>query len=147
NFKSTGDVSENLKLLKDIQRRWTEIGHVPFKKKDILQNKFREDIGKLFDQLNINEDKRILLKFKTKMSTFSETSRGQSKMRMEREKYMSKLKQLENDLVLLENNIGFFTISKNAKALNEDVNKKIEDTRQKIESLKEKIRVIDEMED
>ncbi|HRA60071.1 MAG TPA: DUF349 domain-containing protein [Bacteroidia bacterium] len=147
NFKSTGDVSENLKILKDIQRRWTEIGHVPFKKKDALQNKFREEIGKLFDQLNINEDKRNLLKFKTKMSTFSESSRGQSKMRMERDKYMSKLKQLENDLVLLENNIGFFTISKNAKALIEDVNKKIEDTRQKIESLKEKIRVIDEMED
>ena len=147
NFKSTGDVSENLKILKDIQRRWTEIGHVPFKKKDILQNKFREEIGKLFDQLNINEDKRNMLKFKTKMSTFSESSRGQSKMRMERDKYMSKLKQLENDLVLLENNIGFFTMSKNAKALIEDVNKKIEDTRQKIESLKEKIRVIDEMED
>jgi hypothetical protein len=147
NFKSTGDVNENLKILKDIQRRWTEIGHVPFKKKDTLQNKFREEIGKLFDQLNINEDKRNMLKFKTKMSTFSESSRGQSKMRMEREKYMSKLKQMENDLVLLENNIGFFTMSKNAQALIEDVNKKIEDTRQKIESLKEKIRVIDEMED
>ena len=147
NFKSAGDVNENLKILKDIQRRWTEIGHVPFKKKDALQNKFREEIGKLFDQLNINEDKRNMLKFKTKMSTFSESSRGQSKMRMEREKYMNKLKQLENDLVLLENNIGFFTMSKNAKALIEDVNKKIEDTRQKIESLKEKIRVIDEMED
>ncbi len=147
NFKSTGDVSENLNILKDIQRRWTEIGHVPFKKKDALQNKFREEIGKLFDQLNINEDKRNMLKFKTKMSTFSESSRGQSKMRMEREKYMSKLKQMENDLVLLENNIGFFTMSKNAKALIEDVNKKIEDTRQKIESLKEKIRVIDDMED
>ncbi len=147
NFKSTGDVSENLAILKDIQRRWTEIGHVPFKKKDALQNKFREEIGKLFDQLNINEDKRNMLKFKTKMSTFSESSRGQSKMRMERDKYMSKLKQMENDLVLLENNIGFFTMSKNAKALIEDVNKKIEDTRQKIESLKEKIRVIDEMED
>ena len=147
NFKSTGDVNENLKILKDIQRRWTEIGHVPFKKKDALQNKFREEIGKLFDQLNINDDKRNMLKFKTKMSSFSESSRGQSKMRMEREKYMSKLKQMENDLVLLENNIGFFTMSKNAKALIEDVNKKIEDTRQKIESLKEKIRVIDEMED
>jgi hypothetical protein len=147
NFKPVADVNENLKLLKDIQRRWTEIGHVPFKKKDILQNKFREEIGKLFDQLSINEDKRNLLKFKTKMSSFSESSRGQSKMRMEREKYMTKLKQLENDLVLLENNIGFFTMSKNAKALIEDVNKKIEDTRQRIESLKEKIRVIDEMED
>ncbi len=68
-------------------------------------------------------------------------------MRMEREKYMTKLKQLENDLVLLDNNIGFFAKSKNAEVLIEDVKRKIEDTRQKIESLKEKIRVIDEMED
>lgn len=147
NFKPAEDVNENLRLLKDIQRRWTEIGHVPFKKKDLVQNKFREVISKLFDQLSINEDKRNMLKFKTKMSTFSESTRGQSKMRMEREKYMSKLKQLENDLVLLDNNIGFFTKSKNAEALIEDVKKKIEDTRQSIETLKEKIRVIDEMED
>jgi hypothetical protein len=147
NFKPADDVNENLRLLKDIQRRWTEIGHVPFKKKDLIQNKFREVISKLFDQLSINEDKRNMLKFKTKMSTFSESSRGQSKMRMEREKYMSKLKQLENDLVLLDNNIGFFTKSKNAEALIEDVKRKIEDTRQSIETLKEKIRVIDEMED
>jgi hypothetical protein len=147
NFKPADDVNENLRLLKDIQRRWTEIGHVPFKKKDQVQNKFREVISKLFDQLSINEDKRNMLKFKTKMSTFSESSRGQSKMRMEREKYMSKLKQLENDLVLLDNNIGFFTKSKNAEALIEDVKRKIEDTRQSIETLKEKIRVIDEMED
>lgn len=147
NFKPAGDVNENLRLLKDIQRRWTEIGHVPFKKKDAVQNKFREEISKLFDQLSINEDKRNMLKFKTKMSTFSESSRGQSKMRMEREKYMSKLKQLENDLVLLDNNIGFFAKSKNADALIEDVKRKIEDTRQSIETLKEKIRVIDNMED
>lgn len=147
NFKPSGDVNENLRLLKDIQRRWTEIGHVPFKKKDAVQNKFREEISKLFDQLSINEDKRNMLKFKTKMSTFSESSRGQSKMRMEREKYMSKLKQLENDLVLLDNNIGFFAKSKNADALIEDVKRKIEDTRQSIETLKEKIRVIDNMED
>ncbi len=147
NFKPTGEVNENLRLLKDIQRRWTEIGHVPFKKKDAVQNKFREEISKLFDQLSINEDKRNMLKFKTKMSTFSESSRGQSKMRMEREKYMSKLKQLENDLVLLDNNIGFFAKSKNADALIEDVKRKIEDTRQSIETLKEKIRVIDNMED
>ncbi len=147
NFKSSDDVNENLKLLKDIQRRWSEIGHVPYKKKDTIQQKFREEIDKLFDQLNIDEDKRNMLKFKTKMSTFSESSRGQNKMRLERDKYMNKLKQLENDLVLLDNNIGFFAKSKNAEALIKDVNKKIEATRKRIESLKEKIRVIDEMDD
>jgi peptidoglycan hydrolase CwlO-like protein len=66
-------------------------------------------------------------------------------MRMEREKYMTKLKQLENDLVLLDNNIGFFAKSKNAESLIADVKKKIENTREKIEFLKEKIRVIDDI--
>ena len=58
---------------------------------------------------------------------------------------MNKLKQLENDLVLLDNNIGFFTKSKNAESLIQDVKKKIENTKQKIEFLKEKIRVIDDL--
>ena len=146
NFKSKGTVDENLKSLKEFQRRWTETGHVPFKKKDDVQNRFREAINKLYDDLNIDEEKRNLLKFKSKMASFSESNRGQSKMRMERDKYMNKLKQLENDLVLLDNNVGFFAKSKNAESLIKDVKKKIEDTKQRIETLKEKIRVIDEME-
>ncbi len=145
NFKSKGNVDENLKTLKSFQRRWTEIGHVPFKKKDEVQSRFREAINKLFDELNIDEDKRNLLKFKSKMASFSESNRGQNKMRMEREKYMNKLKQLENDLVLLDNNVGFFAKSKNAESLIADVEKKIEITKQKIETLKDKIRVIDDL--
>ncbi len=99
----------------------------------------------MFDELNIDEDKRNILKFRSKMTSYSESNRGQSKMRMEREKYMNKLKQLENDLVLLDNNIGFFAKSKNAESLIADVRKKIEVSKQKIELLKQKIRVIDEM--
>jgi hypothetical protein len=145
NFKSTGDPDENLKVLKDFQRRWTEIGHVPIRKKDDIQKKFRGAINKLFDDLNINESKRNLLKFRTKMASFSESSRGQGKIRLERDKYMTKLKQLENDLILLDNNIGFFAKSKNAETLIKDVRLKIEQTKEKIEFLKDKIRVIDEM--
>ncbi len=140
-----GNVSENLKLLKEYQREWTEVGYVPFKKKDEIQTKFRDAINKLFDELNIDEGKRNILKFRSKMSSYSESNRGVSKMRMERDKYMSKLKQLENDHVLLENNIGFFAKSKNAESLIADVKKKIEMSKQKIEFLKQKIRVIDEM--
>ncbi|RIJ47721.1 DUF349 domain-containing protein [Maribellus luteus] len=144
-FKSSEDVEQNLKQLKQFQRRWSEIGHVPFKKKDELQSTFRELINQLYDDLNIDEEKRNMLKFRTKMSNYSESMKGQNKMRMEREKYMTKLRQLENDLVLLDNNIGFFAKSKNAEALIKDVKKKIEVTKQKIEFLKDKIRVIDEL--
>ncbi|WP_163325114.1 DUF349 domain-containing protein [Draconibacterium mangrovi] len=145
NFKPVDNVEKNLESLKTFQRRWTEIGHVPFKKKDEIKVLFRDAINKLFDDLNLDDEKRNLLKFRNKMSSFSESSRGQNKMRMERDKYMNKMKQLENDLVLLDNNIGFFAKSKNAESLIEDVKKKIEVTKQKIELLKDKIRVIDEM--
>ena len=147
NFKSSKDVQENLKKLKEFQRRWAEVGHVPFKKKDDIQVQFREAINKLYDDLNIEDEQRNLLKFRTKMSSFSESSRGQNKMRFERDKYMNKMKQLENDLVTLDNNIGFFADSKNAESLIKDVQKKIEVTKQKIEFLKEKIRVIDDIDD
>ena len=145
-FKSSDDAQKNLQSLKDFQRRWSEIGHVPFKKKEDIQTRFRKEINKLYDELNIDEEKRNILRFRTKMSSFSESSRGQNKMRFERDKYMNKMKQLENDLVTLENNIGFFANSKNAESLISDVNKKIEVTKQKIELLKEKIRVIDDIE-
>jgi len=145
-FKSSKDSKENLESLKEFQRRWSEIGHVPFKKKEEIQTKFRAEINKLYDDLNIDEEKRNILRFRTKMSSFSESSKGQNKMRFERDKYMNKMKQLESDLVTLENNIGFFANSKNAEALIADVNKKIEVTKQKIELLKEKIRVIDDIE-
>jgi len=145
NFQATDDVNANLEKMKEFQRRWTEIGHVPLNKKDDIQKRFRDAINKLFDDLSIDESERNLLKFKAKMATISETNRGHDKMRMEREKYANKLKQLETDLILLDNNIGFFAKSKKTESLIKDVKRKIEQTKSKIEFLKEKIRVIDEM--
>ncbi|GAP70460.1 hypothetical protein BA6E_124275 [Bacteroidales bacterium 6E] len=144
-FVPDEDVSESLKVLREFQRRWTEIGHVPMKEKDNVQNRFRSAINKHFDTLKVDSSKRDSMRFRSKIATMTDNQRGLSKVRQEREKYMMKLKQLENDLTLLDNNIGFFANSKNAQALIADVNRKIEDTREKIEQLKEKIRIIDDL--
>ena len=146
-FALTGDDNADLDKLKDFQRRFTEIGHVPFKDKDSIQNEFRDVINRHFDTLRIDEKRRNLMKFKSKVVNNTTTGRGQNKMRFEREKYMTKLKQMESDLALLDNNIGFFANTKNASALIEDVNQKIINTKEKIEFLKEKIRIMDAMED
>jgi len=146
-FALTGDDSADLDKLKDFQRQFTEIGHVPFKDKDAIQNEFRDVINRHFDTLRIDEKRRNLMKFKSKVATNTTSGRGQNKMRFEREKYMTKLKQMESDLALLDNNIGFFANTKNASALIEDVNQKIANTKEKIEFLKEKIRIMDAMED
>jgi len=146
-FVLTGDDGADLDKLKDFQRRFTDIGHVPFKDKDAIQNDFRDVINKHFDALRIDEKRRNLMKFKNKVVNNTTSGRGQNKMRFEREKYMIKLKQMESDLALLDNNIGFFANTKNASALIDDVNQKIASTKEKIEFLKEKIRIMDSMED
>jgi hypothetical protein len=146
-FTLSGDDSSDLDKLKDFQRQFTEIGHVPFKDKDAIQNEFRDVINRHFDTLRIDEKRRNLMKFKSKVANNTNTGRGQSKMRFEREKYITKLKQMETDLALLDNNIGFFANTKNASALIDDVNQKIANTKEKIEFLKEKIRIMDAMED
>lgn len=147
NFEPSKDDEADLQQIKEFQRRWTDIGYVPFKEKDAIQNEFRDAINNHFDSLKIDEQKRNLLRFKTKMSNISGGTRGNNKMRYERDKYVNKLKQLENDLILLNNNVGFFANTKNAESLIDDVNRKIQETQEKIEFLKEKIRIIDSMEE
>lgn len=146
-FVLSGDDDADLDKLKEFQRSFTEIGHVPYKDKDTIQNDFRDVINRHFDSLRIDEKRRNLMKFKNKVAGYTSSGKGQNKNRFERDKYMTKLKQMESDLALLDNNIGFFANTKNAEALIGDVNQKIINTKEKIEFLKEKIRIMDAMED
>jgi len=81
------------------------------------------------------------------MTDWKTSSKGQNKMYAERDKYVTKLKHIESDLITLKNNIGFFSNSKNAEALIKDVERKIAMNEEQIVYLKEKIRVIDSVED
>ena len=55
----------------------------------------------------------------------------------------TKMKQLEADIALLENNIGFFSKSKNAEGMIREVNNKITKAKEEMASLIEKIDLID----
>ena len=145
-YKITKDQNIDIAKLKDFQKRWSNIGFVPFKEKDIVFEEFRSALNAQFDHLKIDAQERDIMKFQSKVTSMS-TSGSQSKMRFERNRYVAKIKQLENDLALLKNNIGFFANTKNAESLIENVNRNIDDTQKKIDVLKEKIRIIDEMEE
>ena len=137
----------DLEKLREYQREWTEIGHVPIQQKDDVQKRFREVINKQFDKLRVEDKDRSLMRFKSKMSDLKTSNKGHNKMFFERDKYITKLRQLESDLVTLKNNVGFFANSKNAEALILDVERKIARNEEQITYLKEKIRVIDEVDD
>nr|MDA3930054.1 DUF349 domain-containing protein [Prolixibacteraceae bacterium] len=145
-FKPSGNDESDFEKLRNFQSRWTEVGHVPIADKNDVQKRFRDAINIQFDKFSIEDRERNLMKFKSKMSDWKTSSRGHNKMYAERDKYVYKLKQLESDLITLQNNIGFFANSKGAESLIKDVEQKIKNNEEQIEYLKEKIRVIDDVE-
>ena len=64
-------------------------------------------------------------------------------LRTERDRLYGKVRQLEQEIALLENNIGFFARSKNAEALVADVRQKIERAKAEMQAAIEKVRLID----
>jgi hypothetical protein len=141
------DVESNLNTLKDFQRNWSEIGYVPIKQKKEIQERYRKVINTKFDQLKLDENKKSSLKFRSRLENIIEKPNSQHRLHIERDKCFNRLKQLENDMTLWENNIGFFANSKNAESLIADVNNKIENAKRKIQELKDRIKILDELED
>ena len=143
-FDPGEDINEAFEKLKDIQRKWTEIGFVPYKDKDRIGNRYRNALNEQFDRLKIDEEEKAILKYQTKLENLKETPKATRKLRGEREKFMNKIKQLENDIVVWENNIGFFSKSSNAESMIKEVQSKIDNAKKTIEVLEEKIRLIDQ---
>lgn len=145
-FKPGKDTTEIFERLKEYQRRWTDIGFVPFSEKENILQEYRLAINKKFDNLNIDESQKILLKYRNKLENIQDNPKALVKLKHDREKFINKMKQLENDIVLWENNIGFFAKSKNADSLIREVNEKIENARKAIKLLEEKMKLIDQTE-
>jgi len=146
-FQINENAEDCLTKLKEFQRQWSEIGFVPLKDKDEIHDKYREAINRKFDDLRIDDNQRHMLKFKTKLEEYLEKPNGMQRISQEREKYIIRLKQFENDIVLWENNIGFFAHSRNAETMIRDVETKIESTKKSIVLLNLKINMIDDLDD
>ncbi|MFO7655975.1 MAG: DUF349 domain-containing protein [Bacteroidales bacterium] len=144
-FEPSVNIEENLKMLKEFQREWAAIGFVPFDEKDKIQTSYREALNHKFDDLKIDDGKKDLLKFKTRMDSIQTKPNHDYRILQERDKFINRLKQLESDIVLWENNIGFFAKSKNAESMINEVQRKIDDAKSKIIVLTEKIKMIEDM--
>jgi hypothetical protein len=143
-FEPGTDVQAAFERLKELQRKWTEIGFVPFNKKDEITNRYRNALNKEFDKLKIGDEDKSILKYRTKLDNLKSNPKASRKVRNEREKFFTKIKQLESDIVLWENNIGFFAKSTNADTMIREVEEKIENAKKMIKTLEEKVKMIDQ---
>ncbi len=134
-------VDEGFNTLKELQREWLEIGFVPIKDKEAIQNEYRAVIDSKFDALRGSEKQRKMTNFKERVSTIK-SSGNTRKVEGEREKLQNKIKNIESDITIWENNIGFFSMSKNADSLVADVNNKIAKAKAEISLIKEQINIL-----
>ena len=144
NFDAGADVQTAFESLKELQKKWTEIGFVPFNRKDEITNRYRNALNKEFDKLKIGDNDKSILKYRSKLDNMKTNPMASRKIRNERDKFVAKIKQLESDIVLWENNIGFFAKSKNAETMIKEVEDKIENAKKMISTLEEKIKMIDQ---
>lgn len=140
------DVKEGgYEAIKSFQRKWNEIGYVPIKQKDALQKQYKEVVDAMFATLRGSEHDRSMDRFRSKLSSMKAS--GDKRLRSERERLYNKVKQLEADIALLENNIGFFAHSKNAESMINDVRTKIAKAKAEMAETIEKVKMIDREEE
>ena len=142
-FTLSGNNEEDITRLKAFQARWGEIGFVPIKVKDSIQEEFRSTINSWFDKLDLDEFDKDLERFRAKLSTLDAGENKEYKIINEREKLVVKIRQLETDIHTWENNIGFIAKSNKSQNLIHDLKTKIEKTKQRLVLLQEKLKALD----
>jgi len=145
NFEFTENSEQDLAQVRLLQKEWFEIGPLPEAKQEEIQQRYKKALQKLFSNLKIDEKKKGILNFKLKIESLLNTPNYKEKLQQERTIVAKELHKLENDLKVLENNIGFFSKSKNADSLIADFKKKIEEGRKQTDVLKEQIKYLDNL--
>ena len=118
--------------MQDFQKRWQEIGFVPFKEKDNIAQAYKEALNLKFPHAGRGGNRR---------------GRGGKPALSEKDRLIQKYNQLEQDIVTYENNIGFFSMSKNSEPLVKQMQERIAQSKEELKALAEQIRVLTEAEE
>ena len=126
-YELKGDGSDQ-DAMRQFQARWQEIGFVPFKEKDKVAQAYKEAIQAKFPK----EPRRPRAAAKAPKS--------------EKEVLIQKYNQLEQDVITYENNIGFFSMSKNSEPLIKQMQERIAQAKVELNALAAQIRALKEAE-
>jgi hypothetical protein len=145
-FVPVKDRKSNLEALSDFQTRFEDIGYVPSNKKEWIREEFRQSQDRLLEKIGLDETERSLFRFRSRIKGILQTPRAEMKLNFERDKLVSKLQQLQSDIGVWENNIGFFKLSQSSEDTIQGFQEKISSAHERIRSLEMKIRMLDDME-
>ncbi len=128
-YELKGDDSDAA-AMQEFQKRWQEIGFVPFKEKDNITKAYKDALAK-FPNAGRGGNRR---------------QRSGKPSLSEKDRLIQKYNRLEQDIVTYENNIGFFSMSKNSEPLIKQMQERIAQAKEELKALAEQIRIMTEAE-
>jgi hypothetical protein len=140
-FQLTGDHKTDLDGIKLHIQNWKAFGKVPFARRHI-EGKFNKILDALFEKLSLSKKDSDMMRFTNRMDQLSE-SNDSRKLESEKIFLIRKIEEVQNEIFQLENNIQFFTNTKNAKKENSivlEVRKNIAIHKESLEVWKEKLK-------
>ena len=136
--------NENMDAIKAFQKRWIEIGYVPMKHKDAINKEYRELIDGLFDRMRKNQNEASTNEFREMMEGWKDDPNAGDRVRKESSKLQIRIQKLREEISVLENNIGFFSNSKNSELMRAEYEKKINKAKEDLKVLEAKLKIAEE---
>ena len=136
--------SENMEAIKAFQREWMSIGYVPMKYKEATQDEYRKSIDALFDKMKLNENEISTAQYRNMVEGMKDDPESRDKVRKERNILTNKITKLREEISVLENNIGFFSGSKQSEIMRAEYEKKINRAKNDVKVLEAKLKILNE---
>lgn len=143
-YEIKNERSENMEAIKAFQREWMAIGYVPMKYKASTQEEYRKSIDALFDKMKINENELSTAEYRNMVEGMKDDPDSRDKVRRERNILTNKITKLREEIIVLENNIGFFSNSKQSEIMRAEYEKKINRAKNDVKVLEAKLKILNE---
>ena len=144
NYELKPSRAENMEAIKALQKQWIEIGHVPMKMKDSINAEYRKAVDAIFDKMRSNQFEISTNEYREMVETLKDDPESNDKMRREKNNLTNKIQKLRDEIAVLENNIGFFSNSKNSELMKAEYEKKINKAKSDLKVLEAKLKIVND---
>ncbi len=136
----SGDAAADREAARAFVEKWQGIGFVPFKEKDAIQAAYTGAMQAKFPDFSLRAPRQG--------AGNSGRSAGFARRPLsEKDRLVQQYNKLQQDIDTYENNIGFFSSSKNSAPLIQKMQERIEAAKQELKDLEAKIRKAEESEE
>lgn len=131
--------AEAMPKVKELQAKWQEIGHVPFREKDKLYEEYRAVCDALYNRMG--RDRGNMSRFE---DVIKEMGSDEQKLYRERERILRSFEIKRNELKTYENNLGFLSSkSKSGDSMVREMERRIQRIKDDLKGIEDKIKLID----